>query len=76
MGLRQLPSRIELTFWQIVINLLSQSKLLQRLIRWFYLELMPHSKLFIQQIDLKRFVRWSATGLGLGIITGLVISIL
>lgn len=76
MSLRQLPSRIELTFWQIVINLLSQSRMLQRFIPWVYLKVRPHVMTVRTGINLRRFVRWSATGLGLGLITGLVISIL
>jgi hypothetical protein len=76
MSLRQLPSRIELTFWQIVINLLTQSPYLRRMIRWFYLELIPRSKVVLKHVELKRLLRWSATGLGLGILAGIMISLL
>lgn len=73
---RKIPSRIELTFWQIVINLLSQSLLIQRMFRWIYFVFFPIIKSFPKQIDIKRLFRWSATGLGIGIITGFVISLL
>lgn len=75
MILRQLSSRIELSFWQMVISLLSESNLLQRLIRWFYLELLPRSLEFIKQFERRRVYRWSAAGLGMGFIIGLLIAI-
>jgi hypothetical protein len=74
--MKHIAARIELTFWQFIIDLLSRSKLLQQFIRWTYLEVRPSALVILSRINLRRFVRWSATGLGLGVITGLVISFL
>jgi hypothetical protein len=75
MSLRQLSTRIELSFWQIVISLLSESQALQRLIRWAYLDLHPTLVTFLQHFEKQRAIRWAAAGLGLGLLTGILISI-
>jgi len=75
MSLRQLSSRIELSFWQIVIGLLSESHSLQRLIRWFYLDFVPATADFFQYLDRQHVIRWAAVGLGLGFIVGFLISL-
>jgi hypothetical protein len=74
MSIRHLSSRIELSFWQIVIGLLSESQTLQRLIRWFCRSFLALIADAIQQIDRQRFIRWAAAGLGLGMIVGFLIS--
>jgi hypothetical protein len=75
MSLRQLSSRIELSFWQIVIDLLSESHSLQRLIRWFYLDFVPATANFFHQFDRQRVIRWAAFGIGLGFVVGFLISL-
>lgn len=75
MSLRHLSSRIELSFWQIVIGLLSESHSLQRLIRWFYLDFVPATADFFQQYDRQCVIRWAAVGLGLGFVVGFLISL-
>ena len=75
MSLRQLSTRIELSFWQIAINLLSQSSMLQRLIRWFYLTLLPFSAEFSKRFERRRVYRWAAAGLGLGFMLGFLIAV-
>jgi len=75
MSLRQIPSRIELSFWQITISLLSQSSMLQRLIRWFYLDLMPFSAEFSKRFERRRVYRWAAAGLGMGFMLGFLIAV-
>ena len=75
MSLRQLTSRIELSFWQIVIGLLSESHSLQRLIRWFYLDFVPARADFFPQFARQRVIRWAAVGLGLGFVVGFLISV-
>jgi hypothetical protein len=75
MTFRNLSSRIELNFWQILISLMSESQPFQRSIRWLYFGFGPAVRNFYQQIDLKRLIRWSVVGLSLGIITGFLISI-
>jgi hypothetical protein len=74
MSLRQLSTRIELSFWQIVIGLLSGSKPLQKLIQWFYLDFMPAIRVHFQNIDSQRFIRMAVVGLGFGLIAGFLIS--
>jgi len=75
MSIRQLPSRIELGFWQIAISLLSESSSLQRLVRWFYLEFRPWSGEIISRLERQRVIRWSAAGLGMGLFLGILIAI-
>ena len=75
MSLRQLSSRIELSFWHIVIGLLSESHSLQRLIRWFYLDFLPATTNIYQQFDSQRVICWAAVGLGLGFVIGFLISL-
>ncbi len=70
MNIRQLPARIEITFWLTAINLMSESLFLQRSLRAVY--------------QLKRTLekdytyRWilvcSAAGLLVGLILGLITS--
>lgn len=75
MSLRQLSTRIELSFWQIVISLLSESRPLQRLVRWIYLDFHPKLVTFLQHFEKHRAIRWAAVGLGLGLLTGFLIQI-
>ena len=75
MSLRHLPSKIELGFWQITISLLSESTSIQRLVRWFYLDLRPRTLEFLIQLEQKRVIRWSAAGLGMGLLFGFLIAI-
>ena len=74
MSLRQLSTRIELSFWQIMINLLSGSKPLQSLIRWLYLEILPAIRDFIKNLNRQRLIRTAILGLGFGLIAGFLIS--
>jgi hypothetical protein len=75
MSLRQLSTRIEVSFWQIIISLLSESRLLQRLVKWVYLEFLPTLIAFLQHFNQQRVIRWAAAGLGLGLMTGFLIAI-
>ena len=75
MSLRHLPSKIELGFWQITISLLSESTSIQRLVRWFYLDLRPRTLEFLIQLEQKQVIRWSAAGLGMGLLFGFLIAI-
>jgi hypothetical protein len=75
MSLRQLSTRIEVSFWQFIISLLSDSRLLQNFIRWVYLEFFPTLIAFIQHFNQQRVIRWAAAGLGLGLMTGFLITI-
>jgi len=64
-----------LGFWQITIRLLSESTSLQRLIRWFYLDLRPKSGQVLSQLERQQVMRWSAAGLGTGLLLGFLIAI-
>ena len=75
MSIRNLSSRIELNFWQILIGLMSESQALQKSIRWLYLDAGPAVTDAIQRIDPKRLIRWAVIGLGFGLTTGFLISI-
>ena len=75
MSLRHLPSKIELGFWQIAISLLSESKSIQRLVRWFYLDLRPKSSQLFNQLERQKVIRWSAAGLGMGLLFGFLIAV-
>lgn len=74
MSLRQISTRLELSFWQIIICLLSESRMVQRLIRWVYTDFYPQTDHY-QWIDLKKIILWAALGLGLGLLCGFVIAI-
>lgn len=75
MSLRQLSSRIELSFWQVVINLLSTSDIVQKLIRRFYLDFLPYLAAINKQIDRQLIIRWTAIGLGFGFVLGCILSL-
>ena len=75
MSLRQLSTKIELGFWQIAISLLSESKSIQRLVRWFYLDLRPKSSQLFNQLERHKVIRWSAAGLGMGLLFGFLIAV-
>ncbi len=75
MSVKHISSRIELSFWQIAIALLSQSSSLQRVIRWFYLDIMPNVTKFSKQLDRQRIIRWAIIGLGFGFAIGFLIAI-
>lgn len=75
MSLREISSRIELNFWQILIGLMSESQSFQKSFRWLYLDFGPAVIVVYQTIDQKRLFRWSVIGLGSGLIIGLLISL-
>ena len=76
MTIRQLSSRLEVNFWQILIGLLSESQTIRRSIKWLYLGLLPAAANLNLQIDRKLLFRFAAAGLGLGLLTGLLISLI
>ena len=75
MSLRQISSRLELSFWQIIICLLSDSSAVQRLIKWAYTDFFTHSTGVNLQIDKKKIFLWAFVGFGLGSIIGLLTSL-
>lgn len=75
MSLRQISIRLELSFWQIIICILSESSAVQRLLRWAYSDLFPASAGYKYQINKKKMILWAAVGLGLGSLIGLSTSL-
>jgi hypothetical protein len=75
MSIRHISSKIELGFWQIAISLLSDSRYVQQLVCWFYLEVGPVSRQFVNQLERRQLLRWSAAGLGLGLLAGFLIAV-
>ena len=75
MSIRQISSRIQLSFWQMVISLLSESRTSQQLVRWFYLKLFPVAENIFARFERQKVYRWAAAGLGTGFIIGLLITL-
>lgn len=75
MSIRQIPSKIELGFWQIAISLLSESRPVQQMVCWFYLDVGPKSRQFINRLERPQLLRWSAAGLGTGLLVGFLIAV-
>ncbi|HSF83679.1 MAG TPA: hypothetical protein VLA49_20780 [Anaerolineales bacterium] len=68
MNIKQIPARIEVSFWLAAITLMSESLFLQRCLRRIY-----HYKLALERdYNYLRVLAWSAAGLLLGLIMGLV----
>ena len=76
MTIRQLSSRLEVNFWQIMIGLLSESQPIRKSIRWLYLGFFPALADFYLQFNRKLLFRWAVAGLGLGLLTGFLISLI
>jgi hypothetical protein len=76
MSIRQIPTRIELGFWQIVIALMSESPSVQQLVRWLYSDLLPSAEKLVSKLNRRRLFRWSAGGLGMGLVIGFLTAIL
>jgi len=71
-NLTELTSRIEITFWDLAIWLLSKSTPTQILLRWCYSQLELHRLYFNPETALL----WSGTGLILGFVIGYLCSII
>ena len=76
MSLKQISIRLELSFWQLVIILLSESRPVQLLITWIYQDLLPAWRQLVLTFDISRAFFWSAIGLALGVLVGLLTAIL
>jgi hypothetical protein len=73
--IRLISNRLEIGFYRLVIDLLSDSKLLQKLITgacsltW---QLAP----YLRALDRHRAARWAAAGLSIGFFTALISAVL
>lgn len=76
MSLKQISIRIEISFWQLVIMLLSESRPVQLLITWIYQDFLPTWRQFVLTFDVTRAFYWSAIGLALGVLVGLLAAII
>ena len=75
MSVKQISSRIELSFWHIIISLLSQSSSFQYLVRLFYLIVAPKFGIILHHLNHHRIFRWAALGLGFGFVVGFLIAL-
>ncbi len=75
MSVKNISTRIELSFWQIIISLLSQSKTFQKLVRWFYQNIMPKYGTFLHNLNRHRIFHWALIGLGFGFAIGFLIAL-
>jgi hypothetical protein len=72
MSLKQFSIRLEISFWQIVIQLLSESHTVQRVIAWVCNLGIPGTTRFFHCLDSERMLRWAAVGLLIGFLAGLL----
>jgi hypothetical protein len=72
MSLKQFSIRLEISFWQFVIQILSQSHTVQGIIAWIYNRGLPRTLRFVHSINADRLLRWAAVGLLLGFLTGIL----
>lgn len=73
--IRLVCNRLEIGFWHLAIDLLSDSKLLQKLITGTS-SLTLHLAQYLQALDRHRAVRWAAIGLSIGFFTAIVSTML
>ena len=76
MTIRQLSTRLEISFWQLVIQLLSESRTVQRMIAWVYHRGSPATARFINSLNAERALQWAAIGLALGFLAGLLAALI
>ena len=72
MSLKQFSIRLEVSFWQLVIQLLTESRTVQAIIAWIYIHGAPAITRLIQSLEVERVLRWAVVGLALGFLTGLL----
>ena len=72
MSLKQFSIRLEVSFWQLVIQLLSESRTVQTLIAWIYHHGLPATTRLIHSLEVERVLRWAVVGLAIGFLTGLL----
>lgn len=75
LDIRLACTRFEIGFWHLAIDLLSDSRLLQRLVASLgkiTLQMMP----YLQEMDRHRAARWAAAGLGIGFFSAILGAIL
>lgn len=72
MSFKQISTRLEISFWQLVIQLLSESDTIQEIIAWIYHRGSPGINRFVHKLDYEKALRWAAYGLTLGFLIGLL----
>lgn len=76
MSLRHFSTRLEISFWQLVVQILSESRSVQRLLAWSYHFGSPAIARLLHSIDYERALQWAAIGLALGFLAGLLSALL
>lgn len=72
MSLKQFSIRVEVSFWQLVIQLLSESRTVQAIITWIYHRGLPATNLLTNNLEVERALQWAVVGLALGFLAGLL----
>lgn len=72
MSLKQISIRLEVSFWQLVIQLLSESRIVQALIAWIYHNGLPATIRLTHNLEGERAIRWAIGGLAIGLLAGLL----
>jgi hypothetical protein len=70
MNIKQLPTRIEIGFWNLTIHLLSQSAWVRILVTWSYRNIGIRWDAFSRAFDAQRALFWAGVGLLLGFLGG------
>jgi hypothetical protein len=68
--IKQLPSRLELSFWNLTIHLLSQSAWLRSLVPWIYRRVGLRWSAFSRSFDIRRAFIWACAALAIGFFGG------
>ena len=76
MSFKQFSIRLEVSFWQLVIQLLSESRPVQALIAWIYYNGLPATTRLIHNFEVERALRWAIVGLVIGFLTGLLTALI
>lgn len=71
MNLKYLPVRLELSFWNFVINLLSESRGIRSLVAWIFSDHSSRLKAFIRTFQRNRALGWATSSLILFFLLGL-----
>jgi hypothetical protein len=75
MLIKQLSTSFEIGCLNILIDLLSDSRLFQSFIRWCFLSFFPMVVEYREEFNLPNAIRWSIIGLCAGIISGFVLTL-
>ena len=75
MNIKQLPNRLELSFWNVTIHLLSQSAWLRSMVPWLYRSIGLRWSAFSRAFELRLALLWAGAGLLLGFVGGVLVAL-